>query len=177
MCVELIKNLVESEFNLKLKIKTRRREYVEARAMYYMLLRDKGKMTVCAIAKTLDKNHATVLHSLKGLRDWMNYDTNIKSIYTNLEKKVDNLIRLNPESFPFTTHVSEEEFYISAYKNLEAKSKLHYKELEDKYKSHYKELEDENRKLKGRYSFLLFKLKHTSPKTYETFKELETNDI
>ena len=166
MCVELIKNLVESEFNLKLKIKTRRREYVEARAMYYMLLRDKGKMTVCAIAKTLDKNHATVLHSLKGLRDWMNYDTNIKSIYTNLEKKVDNLIRLNPESFPFTTHVSEEEFYISAYKNLEAKSKLHYKELEDK-----------NRKLKGRYSFLLFKLKHTSPKTYETFKELETNDI
>jgi hypothetical protein len=166
MCVELIKNLVESEFNLKLKIKTRRREYVEARAMYYMLLRDKGKMTVCAIAKTLDKNHATVLHSLKGLRDWMNYDTNIN-----------NLIRLNPESFPFTTHVSEEEFYISAYKNLEAKSKLHYKELEDKYKSHYKELEDKNRKLKGRYSFLLFKLKHTSPKTYETFKELETNDI
>ena len=166
MCVELIKNLVESEFNLQLIRKTRRREYVEARAMYYMLLRDKGKMTVCAIAKTLDKNHATVLHALKGLHNWMSYDTNIKSIYTNLEKKVDNLIRLNPESFPFTTHVSEEEFYISAYKNLEAKNKLQRKELEGKYRA-----------LRGRYSFLLFKLKHTAPKTYETFKHLETNDI
>jgi predicted transcriptional regulator len=164
MCVELIKNLVESEFNLKLKIKTRRREYVEARAMYYMLLRDKGKMTVCAIAKTLDKNHATVLHSLKGLRNWMSYDTNMKSIYDSLEKKVDNIIKLHPELFNVV--VTEEEFYVLAYK-----------ELEDKYKSHYKELEDKNRKLRGRYSFLLHKLKHTSPKTYETFKQLETNDI
>jgi predicted transcriptional regulator len=175
MCVELIKNLVESEFNLKLKIKTRRREYVEARAMYYMLLRDKGKMTVCAIAKTLDKNHATVLHSLKGLRNWMSYDTNMKSIYDSLEKKVDNIIKLHPELFNVV--VTEEEFYVLAYKEIENKSKLHYKELEDKYKSHYKELEDKNRKLRGRYSFLLHKLKHTSPKTYETFKQLETNDI
>jgi len=164
MCVELIKNLVESEFKLKLKIKTRRREYVEARAMYYMLLRDKGKMTVCAIAKTLDKNHATVLHSLKGLRNWMSYDTNMKSIYDSLEKKVDNIIKMHPELFNVV--VTEEEFYVLAYKEIENKSKLHYKELEDK-----------NRKLRGRYSFLLHKLKHTSPKTYETFKQLETNDI
>ena len=85
----------------------------------------------------------------------MSYDTNMKSIYANLEEKVDNLVRLNPESFPFTTDVSEEEFYISAYKNLETK----------------------HRALRGRYSFLLFKLKLTAPKTYETFKDLETNDV
>ena len=41
MCVELIKNLVEKEFNLQLIRKTRRREYVEAKAVYYMLLMDK----------------------------------------------------------------------------------------------------------------------------------------
>lgn len=155
MCVELIKNLVESEFNLQLIRKTRRREYVEARAMYYMLLREKGRMTLSAISKTLDKDHATVLHAIKSLGNWMSYDTNMKSIYANLEEKVDNLVRLNPESFPFTTDVSEEEFYISAYKNLEAK----------------------HRALRGRYSFLLFELKLTAPKTYETFKDLETNDV
>ncbi len=76
MCVELIKNLVESEFNLQLIRKTRRREYVEARAMYYMLLREKGRMTLSDISKTLDKDHATVLHALKSLRNWMSYDTN-----------------------------------------------------------------------------------------------------
>ena len=155
MCVELIKNLVESEFNLQLIRKTRRREYVEARAMYYMLLREKGRMTLSDIAKTLDKDHATVLHAIKSLRNWMSYDTNMKSIYANLEEKVDNLVRLNPESFPFTTDVSEEKFYISAYKNLEAK----------------------HRALRGRYSFLLFKLKLTAPKPYEKFKDLETHDV
>ena len=164
MSVELIKNLVESEFNLKLKIKTRKREYVEARAMYYMLLRDKNKMSVCAIAKTPDKNYATVLHSLNALRNWMSYDTNIKSIYNTLEKKVDDIIRLHPDLFKVA--LTEEEFYILAYKEIENNSKLKYNELASKYRT-----------LRGRYSFLLWKLRHTSPKTYETFKHLETNDI
>ena len=43
MCVELIKNLVEEEFKVQIIRKTRRREYVEARAMYYKLLLDKRK--------------------------------------------------------------------------------------------------------------------------------------
>ena len=154
MCVELIKNLVESEFNLQLIRKTRKREYIEARAMYYMLLREKGRMTVCDISKTLDKNHATILHVLKGLRNLMSYDTNLKSIYDSLEERVNKIMTLHPEQFKHAA-ITEEKFYISAYKELEAK----------------------HRKLRGRYAFLLHKLKHTSPKTYKTFKELETNDV
>lgn len=164
MSVELIKNLVESEFELKLKRRTRKREYVEARAMYYMLLRNKSKMTVSAIAKTMDRNHATILHALKGLQNWMSYDTNIKSVYDSLEKKVDNIIRLHPDLFGIA--ITEEEFYILAYNELQNSSKLKYDELASRYRA-----------LRGRYSFLLFKLRHTSPKTYETFKHLETNDI
>ena len=68
MCVELIKNLVEKEFDLQLKRKTRRRVYVEARAIYYMLLREKGRMSFANISETLDKNHATVLHAVKNLK-------------------------------------------------------------------------------------------------------------
>lgn len=153
MCVELIKNLVESEFNLQLKRKTRRREYIEARAMYYMLLREKGRMTVSAISKTLDKNHATILHALKNLHNWMTYDTNIKSIYDSLEEKVNKIMLLHPEEFGAVE--KEEEFYVLAYNNLETK----------------------HRRLRGRYAFLLHRLKQTAPKTYEIFKELETNDI
>jgi len=164
MSVELIKNLVESEFELKLKRRTRKREYIEARAMYYMLLRNKSKMNVSAIAKTLDKNHATILHALKNLHNWMTYDTNIKSIYDSLEEKVNKIMLLHPEEFEHAS--TEEEFYILAYNELQNSSKLKYDELASRYRA-----------LRGRYSFLLFKLKHTSPKTYETFKHLETNDI
>ena len=153
MCVELIKNLVESEFNLQLKRKTRKRDYVEARAIYYMLLREKGRMTVASISSTLDKNHATVLHSIKNLNNWMLYDTNLKSIYDSLEKKVNELILKHPEEFGAVER--EEEFYVLAYNNLEAKHRM----------------------LRGRYAFLLHRLKQTSPKTYETFKQLEANDI
>ncbi len=160
MCVEIIKNLVESEFNLKLKRKTRRREYVEARAMYYKLLRDKGRMTLSSISKTLDKNHATILHAIKNLHNWMTYDTNIKSIYDSLEEKVNKIILLHPEEFKRAP--TEEKFYLSVYVDIENKMT---------------ELEVKHRRLRARYAFLLHRLKQTAPKTYETFKELETNDI
>lgn len=171
MCVELIKNLVESEFNLQLKRKTRRREYIEARAMYYMLLREKGRMTVSSISKTLDKNHATILHALKNLHNWMTYDTNIKSIYDSLEEKVNKIMLLHPEEFEHAS--TEEKFYLSAYVDLENKMI----EQEELHKKIFDDMESKYRTLRGRYRFLLFKLRNTSPETYRTFKELETNDI
>ena len=119
MCVELIKNLVEEEFNLKLKTRTRKRAYVEARAMYYLLLRKKSRMTMAAISNTLDMNHATVLHSIRSLKNWMEYDVNLKNVYNNLDKKVSAKIRKHPVEFKATK--TEEELYVLAYKNLEAK--------------------------------------------------------
>lgn len=153
MCVELIKKLVESEFNLQLKRKTRRREYIEARAMYYMLLREKGRMTVSSISKTLDKNHATILHALKNLHNWMTYDTNIKSIYDTLDEKADELIKKNPKAF----------------NRANTSKEWHEIALEDMEKKH--------EELEIRYRFLLGQLKKYSKKSYERFKELETNDI
>lgn len=171
MCVELIKNLVESEFNLQLKRKTRRREYIEARAMYYMLLREKGRMTVSSISKTLDKNHATILHALKNLHNWMTYDTNIKSIYDSLEEKVNKIMLLHPEEFEHAS--TEEKFYLSAYVDLENKMI----EQEELHKKIFDDMEKKYEELEIRYIFLLGQLKKYSKKSYERFKELETNDI
>jgi len=171
MCVELIKNLVEKEFNLQLIRKTRRRRYVEARAVYYMLLRDKGRMSLQSISKTLGKNHATVIHSIKNFKDWMLYDTNLKSIYETIEKKTDFLIEMNPEAFGRTK--TEKEMYEVAYEDIKEKMI----EQEDLHKNKCEEMESKYRALRGRYRFLLYKLKKNAPKTYRIFNELETNNI
>ena len=160
MCVELIKNLVEEEFDLQLKRKTRRRAYVEARAIYYMLLREKGRMSLAKISETLDKNHATVLHAVKNLKNWMLYDTNIKNIYETIEKKVDAVMNMHPDAFGKAK--SEKEMYIVAYEDI--KTKMH-------------EMESEHRAFRGRCKFLISKLKTTAPSAYKIFKELETNNI
>lgn len=83
----------------------------------------------------------------------MTYDTNLKNIYNNLDKKVNDKIRQHPEEFGFAQ--TEEQFYVLAYNDLEAK----------------------HRRLKGRYAFLLHRLKQTAPQTYENFKQLEASDI
>ena len=156
MCVELIKNLVEEEFNVQIIRKTRRREYVEARAMYYKLLLDKKNMTLTQIAKTLNKNHATVLNAKRRLRDWMETDSNIENIYRGLEKRVDAMIGKFPEKFNKTK--TERQLYISQYE-----------ELETKYRA-----------LKGRHNLLLSEIQRLTPnffKYYKRFKELETNNI
>ena len=110
-------------------------------------------MTMAAISSTVDKNHATVLHGIRSLKNWMTYDTNLKNIYNNLDKKVNDKMRQHPEEFGFAQ--TEEQFYVLAYNDLEAK----------------------HRRLKGRYAFLLHRLKQTAPQTYENFKQLEASDI
>ena len=145
MCVELIKNLVEEEFNVQIIRKTRRREYVEARAMYYKLLLDKKNMTLTQIAKTLNKNHATVLNAKRRLRDWMETDSNIESIYRGLEKRVDAMIGKFPEKFNKTK--TERQLYISEYE-----------ELETKYRA-----------LKGRHNLLLNEIERLTPNFFKYY--------
>lgn len=101
----------------------------------------------------------------------MTYDTNIKSIYDSLEEKVNKIMLLHPEEFEHAS--TEEKFYLSAYVDLENKMI----EQEELHKKIFDDMESKYRTLRGRYRFLLFKLRKTSPETYRTFKELETNDI
>ena len=50
-------------------------------------------------------------------------------------------------------------------------------EQEVLHKKRCEEMESKYRALRGRYRFLLHKLKKNAPKTYRIFNELETNNI
>tara|TARA_R110000803_G_scaffold201950_1_gene266890 strand:+ start:475 stop:960 length:486 start_codon:yes stop_codon:yes gene_type:complete len=129
---ETIKQLVEDYFKLDFSKKLRKREYVEARAIYYKLLRENTRMSLAAIGSSMNRDHATVLHSLRQIEDWLQYDKQIKQDYDTLNNRVIHAIRLNPELFAESTCV--EGFYEVEYKKMESKMKVLQQEQDKGYR-------------------------------------------
>jgi len=72
-------------FGVDIKKKSRKREYVYARACYYKLLRDKTACSLTSIGETLNKNHATVLHALREWEYMIKFDSRLEKLYLILE--------------------------------------------------------------------------------------------
>ena len=143
MSNETIKQLVENYFKIQLNSKTRKKEFVEARAIYYKLLRENTRMSLAAIGKTMNRDHATALHSIRKIKDWLEYDKQLKQDYDTLNARVQHAIRINPELFNEVKTV--EDFYETEYKKLEVKSK----ELENENIKQYKLLANKYNYLKS----------------------------
>lgn len=75
-----LSDTVNEYFNLDIHNKCREVSYVMARSIYYAILRELG-YGYSAIAKSVNKNHATIIHSLQTLDDLMSYDKNLKHDY------------------------------------------------------------------------------------------------
>ena len=88
MTKELINEIVDQYFELKINTPTRKRPYVEARAVYYKLCKEFTNLTLEGIGWDFGKNHATVLHGIRQLDNWMKQDSRIKNNYKILKNKV-----------------------------------------------------------------------------------------
>jgi hypothetical protein len=62
-----IKDYVSNLYNLDIEKDTRKREYVDARALYYKLCRDLTKCSLTTIGESVGRDHSGVLHSLKNI--------------------------------------------------------------------------------------------------------------
>lgn len=69
MLKEIMK-LVSEQYGLDITQTNRRKDLVMARWVYYKLCRDFTPASLAEIGKSLNKNHATVLHGLKGFENW-----------------------------------------------------------------------------------------------------------
>ena len=156
---EMIKEIVEDFYKLKIDLKTRQRKYVEARAIYYKLLRDNSRMSLEAIGKTMNRDHATALHSLKNIKDWLEYDEQLRQDYQTLNKRVEHAARLNPDFL--SQAVSIEGFYEIEYKKLEEK---HNYIVNNKIAEALVEEAKKYDTLLNKYNFLKARLKRHEPK-------------
>jgi len=89
MTIEKIKEIVETETGIELNNKSRRTELVYTRAMYYNLCREYTLHSLDVIGKSVDKNHATVLHGLKLYRDWIEQH---EERYIQSYERIDKLV-------------------------------------------------------------------------------------
>lgn len=81
---ELI-STVNDVLNLDIKGNTRKVNYVYGRMIYYKILRSL-EYSYQAIADTLNKNHATVIHALNTFDDLVEYDDNLFNQYELVKK-------------------------------------------------------------------------------------------
>jgi hypothetical protein len=75
---EKIIEIIKEELGLDVTQESRKREIIEARALYfYLLKRLYPKRTLQSIGDTLNKNHATIIHSLKNYKMYEEYNSKL----------------------------------------------------------------------------------------------------
>lgn len=88
---ETIKELVCNYFNLDITRKTRKRPYVEARAYYYRLMRQNTPLSLEQIGQEVNRDHASVLHGMRSLYNWMQTDRRIRNNYDVLQSQLKSI--------------------------------------------------------------------------------------
>tara|TARA_B110000285_G_scaffold203670_1_gene239993 strand:+ start:21343 stop:21816 length:474 start_codon:yes stop_codon:yes gene_type:complete len=94
MTEQKIKNIVEEYYSIQITRQIRKRNYVEARAMYFSLCRKYTRLSLEAIGKTVGRHHASVLHCVQQLELWRKYDARVRADYEYLYNKAE-LIKKN----------------------------------------------------------------------------------
>lgn len=123
MSAKLIKEMVEQHFELDITRDTRKREYVEARGIYFYLTRQYTRMSLSSIGKSVKskeakkgKDHSTVLYFVRKVPDWVKYDSQLKKDYNVINDRIQDAVHAHPEEFK--TAVTVEGFYETRYKRL-----------------------------------------------------------
>lgn len=82
MTTELrIKEIVEQVYKLDITSKSRKMAYVQARAIYYKMCLQFGRLSQTRIAATVNRDHATVIHSMKQWDVFMRFIPDFKQNY------------------------------------------------------------------------------------------------
>lgn len=80
-----IRRVIEKQVGHPLDLNSRKRDVILARALYYRVARDffngDSRFSLSAIGKELGKDHATVLHSLRKVGDYVMIDDHYRAIY------------------------------------------------------------------------------------------------
>jgi len=154
---KIVREIVEDYYKIDITNKTRRRLYVEARALYYKLLRENTRLSMEQIGKGMNKDHSTVVHFIKQINNWIQYERELRTDYEILNEKLTKAIELNPEGFKVSK--TYEGFWEKEYKSL----KTAYDELQIQYNtcaniiSDYHQVKEENKQLKIQNGYLTSK--------------------
>jgi len=85
-----IKTFIEEEMNLSdIFKKTRRREYVDSRRIFFYILRNKFLLTYQEIGSISKRDHATIIHAVKTFEYIVKQDVVLNSVYQKTLEQVE----------------------------------------------------------------------------------------
>jgi len=87
---ETIKEIVERYFEINISRNTRKRQYVEARAIYFKLCREFTQLSLGQIGKSVNRDHASVLHGVRSINTWVQVDKRMNNSMRILKNKIIN---------------------------------------------------------------------------------------
>ncbi len=87
---DTIKQIVESYFEINISRNTRKRQYVEARAIYFKLCREFTQLSLGQIGKSVNRDHASVLHGVRSINTWVQVDKRMNNSMRILRNKIIN---------------------------------------------------------------------------------------
>jgi hypothetical protein len=91
LTTEIIKKEVDYYFGFDIARKTRLRQFIDARSIYYKLSRDHVRpISYSAIGEKVKVNHATVMHGIKTIENIFEYnqDPFLKENFESIEKNI-----------------------------------------------------------------------------------------
>ena len=107
-----IKNSVQNTFNTFIDVRSRKREVVYMRAIYYKLCKEFTFESLVKIGKTINKDHATVIHGLKVFDNVINptWEKGYYNKYLKLKEHIENKLHLQVKK------VDADRYYKSKYR-------------------------------------------------------------
>lgn len=85
--VILLKEIVNQAFDLNVDHRSRKLEYITARAICYKILKEQCDMTSAFIGRQFNKNHATILHGLEEFPWMVKSDREMEKTYRKILDK------------------------------------------------------------------------------------------
>tara|TARA_R110000803_G_scaffold101718_1_gene169711 strand:+ start:250 stop:633 length:384 start_codon:yes stop_codon:yes gene_type:complete len=95
MILESLLKKVNNHFNIDITQNSRRREIVMARAAFYWLARKKTRYSTAKIGAIVNREHSSVLYSMKNFENWIDSDLQFKNKFENLHKIIFNELSVN----------------------------------------------------------------------------------
>jgi hypothetical protein len=83
--VDAIKNIVNTYYNIEVNSSLKTDRLVKARAICYKILREDCQMSYTFIGFSFKKNHATIMHSIKGIKWMFQSDKQMERDYHNIK--------------------------------------------------------------------------------------------
>jgi len=95
---ERLKEIILKETDIDVSKNSRKHNIIEARALYFYLIKHfKPKMTLQEIAESVNKNHATVIHSLNNYEMYEKFNRDLRSLRNIITNEIDEQNILNTE--------------------------------------------------------------------------------